>query len=201
MDCSNLALVWHMQCNMQIMTDADFSPTTRFTSSAWPWSSAWSRHEAVTALMWPRVYGLGLGLEGPCLELGFDLEILPWLYHWFDLSGLGPHNSKSLLTNGLYHYMLPILTMIMRTMLVTENSCNIAVLNCSLRYKTTIDCIINLAFSSYNIDKYAAATEDVLNTNALLFELIQCRDGSCSLSNTNFHNDDITSMIDILCTC
>jgi hypothetical protein len=43
------------------------------------------------------------------------------------------------------------------------------VLNCSLRYKTTIDCISNLAFSSYNIDKYAAATEDVLNTNALLF--------------------------------
>ena len=32
------------------------------------------------------------------------------------------------------------------------------VLNCSLRYKTTIDCISKLAFSSYNIDKYAAAT-------------------------------------------
>jgi hypothetical protein len=45
------------------------------------------------------------------------------------------------------------------------------VLNCSLRYKTTIDCTSKLAFSSYNIDKYAAATEDVLNTNALLFEL------------------------------
>ena len=75
------------------------------------------------------------------------------------------------------------------------------VLNCSLRYKTTVDCISKLAFSSYNIDKYAAATEDVSNTNVLLFELLQCRDGSCSLSNKNFNNADITSMIDILCTC
>jgi hypothetical protein len=59
---------------------------------------------------------------------------------------------------------------------------------------------VKLAFSSSNIDKYAAATEDVLNINALLFELLQCRDGSCSLSNKNFNNADITSMIDILCT-
>jgi hypothetical protein len=56
------------------------------------------------------------------------------------------------------------------------------VLNCSLRYKTTIDCISKLAFSAHNIDIYAAATEDVLNTNALLLELLQCRDGSCSLT-------------------
>jgi hypothetical protein len=38
------------------------------------------------------------------------------------------------------------------------------VLNCSLRYKTTIDCISKLAFSVHNIDIYAAATEDVMNT-------------------------------------
>jgi hypothetical protein len=46
------------------------------------------------------------------------------------------------------------------------------VLNCSLRYKTTIDCISKLAFLSYNMNKYAVATEDVLNTNALLLELL-----------------------------
>jgi len=39
-----------------------------------------------------------------------------------------------------------------------------------------------------------------LNTSALL-ELLQCRDGSLTLSNDNFNTKDIADMINILCTC
>jgi hypothetical protein len=45
------------------------------------------------------------------------------------------------------------------------------VIECSLRYNTTVDCISKLEFSPYNIDKYAIASKDDLNTIALLIEL------------------------------
>ena len=74
------------------------------------------------------------------------------------------------------------------------------VINCSLRYNTTVDCISKLEFSPYNIDKYAIASQDDLNTRALLIELLRCRDGSYSLSNDFFSFVDINEMINILCT-
>ena len=74
------------------------------------------------------------------------------------------------------------------------------VINCALRYDTTVDCISKLEFSPYQIDKHANANHDDLNTSVLLLELIRCRDGSCSLSNDLFSTADITEMINILCT-
>ena len=74
------------------------------------------------------------------------------------------------------------------------------VIDCSLRYNTTVDRISKLEFFPHNINKYAVATEDTLNTSALLLELLRCRDGSFSLSNVLFNYSDITDMINILCT-
>ena len=56
-------------------------------------------------------------------------------------------------------------------------------LNCSLCYSSSVDYISKLDFSPHGIDKYANATEGVLNTRVLLLEPSQCRDGSSSLSN------------------
>ena len=75
------------------------------------------------------------------------------------------------------------------------------VINCSLRYNTTVDCISKLEFSPLNINKHAITTQDNLNTTALILELLRCRDGSFSLSNDVFTNTDVTEMINILCTC
>ena len=75
------------------------------------------------------------------------------------------------------------------------------VINCSLRYKTTVDCISKLEFSPHNINKYAIACQDDLLTSAFLLELLRYRDGSFTLSNALFNSTDITDMIDILCTC
>jgi hypothetical protein len=75
------------------------------------------------------------------------------------------------------------------------------VINCSQRYSTSIDSISKSAFSPVNINRHAIATQDDMNTSALLQELLHCRDGSFSLSNKNFNNSDVTAMIDILCTC
>lgn len=60
----------------------------------------WSWRKAAMALVWPRVYGLGLALEDlkiQALNMALILLFWPWLHHWFDLSGLGPYNSKPLL--------------------------------------------------------------------------------------------------------
>jgi len=39
-----------------------------------------------------------------------------------------------------------------------------------------------------------------LGTGALQLELLQCRDGSLTLSNDNFDKGDIAAMIKVLCT-
>ena len=74
------------------------------------------------------------------------------------------------------------------------------VINCSLRYNTTVNCISKLELSPYNIDMYAIASQDDLNNSALLIELLRCRDSSYSLSNDFFSTTDINEMINILCT-
>ena len=74
------------------------------------------------------------------------------------------------------------------------------VINCSLRYNTSVDCIAKLEFSPHNRNKYAIANQDILNTSALILELLRCRDGSYSLSNALINRTDINEMINILCT-
>ena len=73
-------------------------------------------------------------------------------------------------------------------------------LDCSLRYRTSVDRISNFEFASHNINRYAAASQVDLGTGALLLELLQCRDGSLTLSNDDFDKGDIAAMIEILCT-
>jgi len=73
--------------------------------------------------------------------------------------------------------------------------------NCSLRYNTNVDRISTLEFGPHNIYRYAVTPQVNLNTSALLLELLQCRDGSLTLSNDNFNSTGITAMINILCRC
>jgi hypothetical protein len=75
------------------------------------------------------------------------------------------------------------------------------VLNCCLRYHTNIDNILTLEFQPYNIDRYCVASEDNSIIITLLVELLQCRDGALSLSDNKFNMSDVTTMIDLLCTC
>ena len=74
------------------------------------------------------------------------------------------------------------------------------VLNCSLRYNTSIEYINNLEFRPCSIDKCASISKDNLDTVALLIELIQCRDGTLCLTDNNFSYSDTLTMIDMLCT-
>jgi len=60
---------------------------------------------------------------------------------------------------------------------------------------------MQLEFGHNIINRYAVTPHVDLNTSALLLELMQCRDGSLTLSNDNFNTTDIAAMIDILCTC
>ena len=75
------------------------------------------------------------------------------------------------------------------------------VLNCSLRYSTNVDRISKLEFAPLQINIYTVASQVDSNTSTLLLQLLQCRDGSLTLSNNNFSNADISAVIDILCTC
>jgi len=72
-------------------------------------------------------------------------------------------------------------------------------LDCSLRYRTSVDRISKLEFASHNRNRYAAASQGDLGTGAFLLELLQCCDGSLMLSN-NFDKGDIAAMIEVLCT-
>jgi len=72
-------------------------------------------------------------------------------------------------------------------------------LDCSLRYRTSVDRISKLEFASHTINRYAAASQVDLGTGALL-ELLQCRDSSLTLSDDNFEKGDIAAIIEILCT-
>jgi len=72
---------------------------------------------------------------------------------------------------------------------------------CSLRYRMSADRISKLEFASHNINIYAAASQaDLCTDGALLLELLQCCDGSLTLSNDNFDKGDIAAMIEVLCT-
>jgi hypothetical protein len=75
------------------------------------------------------------------------------------------------------------------------------ILNCCLRYHTNIDNILALEFQPYNIDRYCVSSEDNSIVVTLLAELLQCRDGALSLSDDNFNMSDMTTTIDLLCTC
>jgi hypothetical protein len=74
------------------------------------------------------------------------------------------------------------------------------VLNCSLRYNTSIDRILRMEFASRNINRFVVASQVESDISAILLELLQCRDGSLTLSNDNFNVTDIAAMIDFLCT-
>ena len=74
------------------------------------------------------------------------------------------------------------------------------VFNCSLRYNTNVDRILEMEFAPQYINRFAVASQVDLDISALLLELLQCRDGSLTLSNDDFNTTDITAMIDFLCT-
>jgi hypothetical protein len=75
------------------------------------------------------------------------------------------------------------------------------ILSCCLRYHTNIDNILALEFQPYDIDRHCVASEDNSIVVTLLAELLQCRDGALSSSGDNFNMSDVTTMIDLLCTC
>jgi len=63
-----------------------------------------------------------------------------------------------------------------------------SILNCSFRYKISLDNILHLHFQSRYIYSYYRAN---VGSSALLcskIELLQCRDGSLSLSSSEFNN-------------
>jgi len=56
-----------------------------------------------------------------------------------------------------------------------------------------------LEFGPPNINRYVVTPQVDFSTSTLLLELLQCRDGSLTLSKDNFSTTDIAAMIDILC--
>ena len=75
------------------------------------------------------------------------------------------------------------------------------ILNCSFRYDISLDDILNLHFQPRDIYSYFRANTDSSVLLSPLIELLQCRDGSLSLSSGDFNMADISSMIDSICTC
>jgi hypothetical protein len=75
------------------------------------------------------------------------------------------------------------------------------ILHCSFRYNIRLDDILNLHFQPCDIYSYYRANTDSSTVLSQLIELLQCRDGSLSLSSGEFSTADISSMIDFLCTC
>ena len=57
-----------------------------------------------------------------------------------------------------------------------------------------------MEFAPHNINRYAVTSRADSDISALLLELLQCRDGSLTLSNDNFNTTDRAAMIDLLCT-
>ena len=74
------------------------------------------------------------------------------------------------------------------------------VLNCASRYNTSIDRISKLEFCPFSIDKHVRSGYKNSDITDLLSELLQCRDGTLRLSDSNFSFSDVLAMIDILCT-
>jgi len=76
------------------------------------------------------------------------------------------------------------------------------ILNCSFRYKISLDNIINFHFQPARVI-YSYYYTKRIGSSALLsplIELLLCRDGSLSLSSSEFIMADISSMIDYICT-
>jgi len=69
------------------------------------------------------------------------------------------------------------------------------IINCSLRYKISLDNILNLHFQPRDIYIYYRTNEGSSALLSSLFELLQCRDGSSSLSSSEFNMVDTSSMI------
>ena len=65
---------------------------------------------------------------------------------------------------------------------------------------TSVDRTSDFEFASHNINRYAVASLVDLGTDALLLELLQCRDGSLTLSNDDFDKGCIAAMMEIVCT-
>jgi len=74
------------------------------------------------------------------------------------------------------------------------------ILKCS-RYNISIDYILNLHFQPRDIYSYFRANVYNSVLASPLIELLQCRDGSSSLSSSGFNMADVSSMIDCICTC
>jgi hypothetical protein len=74
------------------------------------------------------------------------------------------------------------------------------VLHCSSRYNISIDRISKLEFRPNSIDEYVRTGYDYSYTAGLLSELLQCKDGTLCLSESNFSSSDVSAMIDILYT-
>jgi len=77
------------------------------------------------------------------------------------------------------------------------------ILNCSFRYKTSLDNILNLHFQhARDINSYCRANVNSSAFLSSLIEFVQCRprDGSLSLSSSEFNMAEISSMINYICT-
>jgi hypothetical protein len=74
------------------------------------------------------------------------------------------------------------------------------ILNCSSRYKIRFNDILNLQLQPHDIYNYYRANVDSSVLLPPLIELLQCRNGSASLSSSEFNMVDISSMIDFICT-
>jgi hypothetical protein len=76
------------------------------------------------------------------------------------------------------------------------------VLNCSLRYNTSVECISKSEFCPCITDKYVSRPTSInnLHTVTLLTELLQCRDGTLNLTDNNVCFSDTLAMMDRLCT-
>jgi hypothetical protein len=81
-----------------------------------------------------------------------------------------------------------------------ESTIGLNVLNCSSRYKISLNDIVNLAFQPRDIYSYCCANVGSSVSLSPLIELLQCRDGSPSLPSSEFNMADISSIIDFICT-
>jgi len=74
------------------------------------------------------------------------------------------------------------------------------ILNSSFCWQISLDNILNLHFRQRDIYSYYRANVSSSALLSSLIELLQCRDGSLSLSSSEFNMARISSMIDYICT-
>jgi hypothetical protein len=73
------------------------------------------------------------------------------------------------------------------------------ILGCCQRYNTCIDSILDCGFNVNNTDCFAGSiSDDARNAVAIISELIDCRDGISSLSNSLFDKDYNEQLIYLL---